>query len=163
MKLLGIMSGTSLDGIDVVLLEVEEFPVEGASSGEPTADLPSPRFPSVAWRVSGFLSRPYSGSERNVIREATESGGPKELALLHTWLGERFSEAALELLGTVGESPQSITVIGSHGQTVWHETSDPGTWQSRATVRRWSPGPMRCCFATPRAPASSRIWAEWGT
>jgi anhydro-N-acetylmuramic acid kinase len=126
MKLLGIMSGTSLDGIDVVLLEVEEFPVEGASSGEPTADLPSPRFPSVAWRVSGFLSRPYSGSERNVIREATESGGPKELALLHTWLGERFSEAALELLGTVGESPQSITVIGSHGQTVWHEPPGGG-------------------------------------
>ena len=108
MKLLGLMSGTSLDGIDVALLEVEE----GAGGANP---------PEIRWELLAFHSRPYTSEEGDRIRFALEAGGPRELALLHTSLGEWFAAAALELLEGVGVAPHEISGIGSHGQTIWHE------------------------------------------
>jgi len=134
MKLLGIMSGTSLDGIDVVLLEVEEFPDlrgtpedDGSGPPEPTGTrdpgtLSSrPRLPMIGWRVSAFHTRPYSDPEREEIRAALDAGGPRELALLHTRLGEWFAATTLELLEKAGENPSAIAAVGSHGQTLWHD------------------------------------------
>jgi anhydro-N-acetylmuramic acid kinase len=122
MKLVGLMSGTSLDGIDAVVLEVDEFPgkAEGAASA-PSSGSEQPGLPRIAWRVPAFRSRPYAPEERNQIREALEAGGPREMALLNTNLGEWFAAAVLELLDISGENPDSIDAIGSHGQTVWHE------------------------------------------
>jgi len=116
LKLLGIMSGTSLDGIDVALLEVDEF--APAPSGAP--------IPRVAWRLPAFSTRPYTPEERDEIRVGLAGGGPRELALLNTRLGEWFARAVLDLLDEAGEVPEGIDAIGSHGQTVWHEPPRPG-------------------------------------
>jgi anhydro-N-acetylmuramic acid kinase len=103
------MSGTSFDGIDVALLEVED-----TDSSYPNCEL-------VA-----FLTRPYREDQRRTIREALDSGGARELALLHTALGEWFSQAAMELLGREGVGPSEVVALGSHGQTVWHDPPDEG-------------------------------------
>lgn len=114
MKLLGLMSGTSLDGIDVALLEVEEGAgVKGEAEGA--------ILPQIRWKLLAFQSRPYTSEEGNRIRSALEAGGPRELALLHTSLGEWFAAAVLEFLERVGAAPHEISGIGSHGQTIWHE------------------------------------------
>lgn len=119
MKLLGLMSGTSLDGIDVALLEVSQ------DSSGPDGRY-SPAIPRLAWRLGAFHAMPYAPEERDEILAGLAGGGPRELALLNTRLGEWFARAVLELLAREGEAPEGIAAIGSHGQTVWHEPPQAG-------------------------------------
>lgn len=100
----GLMSGTSLDGIDALLLEVR--------GSDPA---------TVTWRVRGFHTEPYTPAERERIAAAIVSGGVRELALLRRDLGEAFARAFLQLLKDVGVDPSEVAALGSHGQTVWHE------------------------------------------
>jgi anhydro-N-acetylmuramic acid kinase len=110
------MSGTSLDGIDVALLEVNE----GASSPRSAPHV------GVGWSLLAFHTWPYTTEEGDRIRSALRSGGPRDLALLHTSLGEWFSRAAMTLMESVGVAPDEISAIGSHGQTIWHEPPEGG-------------------------------------
>lgn len=110
MRILGLMSGTSLDGIDVALLEIH-------STG---TDL------DPSWELLGFGGDTYSREERDRIHRALSIGGPRDLALLHTWLGERFATAVSSFLRTRGIPPESVDAIGSHGQTIWHEPPASG-------------------------------------
>ncbi|UCF21630.1 MAG: anhydro-N-acetylmuramic acid kinase [Gemmatimonadota bacterium] len=95
------MSGTSLDGVDVALVQVEEGDRLGA-------------------RLEAFLSLPYDREQRQAIRAAL-TGGPGELCRLNFELGRWFAQAARRLLDETGLGPGDITAIGSHGQTIWHE------------------------------------------
>jgi anhydro-N-acetylmuramic acid kinase len=94
------MSGTSLDGVDVALVEIR---------GERDVTL------------RGFRTRPYTAEERDRILDAIANGTARELAQLHRNLGEWFAEAAESLLGASGASPADLSFIASHGQTVWHD------------------------------------------
>lgn len=114
MKLLGLMSGTSLDGIDAALLEVEELDL-GSGNRAPRL------LGSLDWELLAFRTRPFSSQERGAIRETMASGGAREMALLHTRLGEWFAAATLELLEEEGVTPKSVSALGSHGLTIWHE------------------------------------------
>jgi len=119
-KLLGLMSGTSLDGIDAALLEIEPLDLASEKAG--------PRlFGSLDWELLAFRTRPFSLEERSAIRETMASGGAREMALLHTRLGEWFATAVLELLGEEEITPESVSALGSHGQTIWHEPPQSGT------------------------------------
>jgi anhydro-N-acetylmuramic acid kinase len=102
----GLMSGTSLDGIDVLLLEV-------ASDGEDPA--------GIRWAVRAFRSVPYSPRRRGKIREALADGTPGRLATLHAELGEWMAHAFLILLDQEGIGAGEVAALGSHGQTIWHE------------------------------------------
>jgi anhydro-N-acetylmuramic acid kinase len=103
----GLMSGTSLDGVDAALVEID---------------------PAGAVRLVAFHTHPYSLERRTLIAESISSGTTQELAMLHRELGEWFAEAGRELLDGAGIEPGRLTCIASHGQTVWHE---PG----RATLQ----------------------------
>lgn len=100
----GIMSGTSLDGVDAVLLEVR---------GEDPARL--------EWDLAGFLSAPYANDARARIRDAIRTGDARDLALLDRDLGNLFVQAVRSLLEATGVEPEELAAVGSHGQTVWHE------------------------------------------
>jgi len=100
----GIMSGTSLDGVDAVLLEVR--------GSDPS---------SVDWSVVGFATTPYAPDERARIRSAIATGGARDLALMDRDLGLWFAGAFSALLEQVGVDAAEVTAVGSHGQTVWHE------------------------------------------
>ena len=132
-RVLGLMSGTSLDGIDTALLEVEERvgasgdPAPGAAGPEAgdatlTAAAPPPSTAaSLRWRLLAFRTRAYRPEERGALQAALEAGGPRDLALLHTRLGEWLADAVLDVLADHGADPATVAAIGSHGQTVWHE------------------------------------------
>lgn len=111
----GIMSGTSLDGVSAALV--------GITDAAPRLDV----------RLAAFHQDPYSATERGQIVDAIARGSARDLALLHVALGERFAAAALQLLATARVAPRAVSFIASHGQTVWHE---PG----RATLQLGDPG-----------------------
>src|SRR6266513_3702407 len=104
----GVMSGTSLDGVSTALVRLSDDPL-GA-------------------HLVAFRQEPYGAAERGQIVETIARGGSKDLALLHVALGERFAGAVLQLLAHAKIAPRDLSFVASHGQTIWHE---PG----RATLQ----------------------------
>jgi anhydro-N-acetylmuramic acid kinase len=108
----GLMSGTSLDGVSTAVARLSDDPLDAA--------------------LVAFRQEPYTAAERGQIIDTIARGGSKELALLHVALGERFAGAVLELLAQAKLSPRAVAFVASHGQTIWHE---PG----RATLQLGDP------------------------
>jgi anhydro-N-acetylmuramic acid kinase len=96
----GLMSGTSLDGVDAALVRLE-----GPTHCE----------------LLHFLTRPYSAAERNQLLSAMAAGGARDLALLHTRLAEWSAEATESLLAESHIRASDLAFIAMHGQTIWHE------------------------------------------
>src|SRR5512145_642146 len=95
----GVMSGTSLDGISTALV----------------------RFTDDAVELVAFRQEAYSVAERGSIIDAIARGTPKDVAFLHVALGERFAGAVLALLAQARVAPKELAFVASHGQTIWHE------------------------------------------
>jgi len=102
---IGLMSGTSADGMDAVLAEIS-----GSGLGTKV-------------RTLGFVSLPYSDPVRSeILRLASgDAGGSRDLARFHFWLGQFSLEACLAVCEAAGVSPASIDLVGSHGQTLYHQ------------------------------------------
>jgi anhydro-N-acetylmuramic acid kinase len=104
---IGLMSGTSYDGVDVALIETD---------GEEIGPL----------GPTGY--RPYSDLERDLVRRAiavaTNLGDraerPKILAQVEELVTDMHAEAVEAFLAANGMAPSSIGVVGFHGQTVLH-------------------------------------------
>lgn len=115
----GLMSGTSLDGIDAALVEV------GGAPGRPRI------------RLQAFVSAPYPASTRKTLLQVA-SGQPSsagEISGLNYELGELFARAALAVCQRGGIEPARLSVIGSHGQTIFHQGS-PGPRDTHHFNRR---------------------------
>jgi len=96
----GVMSGTSIDAVDVVLCEI---------SPEACALLKSQEYPFPSELKSALLK---------VIQDRTSL---EELGQLDHRLGLLFTEAIVALLRDDDIDTQSIRAIGLHGQTLWHQ------------------------------------------
>lgn len=108
---IGLMSGTSLDGVDGVLAS---FADDGALR---------------ATLASAYI--PFSDSLRADLM-ALQTSGPDEIhreALAANQLAERFAECVASLLQQANMSPAHITAIGVHGQTVRHRPESGYTRQ----------------------------------
>lgn len=103
----GIMSGTSLDGVDAALVRCEN----------PTHV-----------HLLQFHTRPYSAAERSEIQAALAQGSARSLALLHVKLAEWAAEAVEQVLATGHTKASDLAFIAMHGQTVWHEPPQV-SWQ----------------------------------
>ncbi len=100
---IGLMSGTSADGIDAALVELED-------------DDP------VRFRLLRFHTWPLEPRTRRAILRLAQSRrtSVERLARLNVRMGELFAEAALGIAAEAGMPPAAIDFIGSHGQTVGH-------------------------------------------
>ena len=99
---IGLMSGTSLDGIDAVLAKIEP-------SGETSA--------------LDAASVPFSPELRNALFEL-QSPGPNELhreKQAGNALALAYAEAVNQLLKQANLNPSNIAAIGAHGQTIRHQ------------------------------------------
>lgn len=106
MRVAGLMSGTSLDGIDVAVVEI------------------SGRGWSKRVRTLAFRTVPYPEKVRQAILGV--SNAPAHTAVisrLHFLLGELYAEALIETARRARIRLDSIQLIGSHGQTIFHEGS----------------------------------------
>jgi anhydro-N-acetylmuramic acid kinase len=101
-KVVGLMSGTSMDGIDAALLELDGVPRD--------AD----------WSLLAFRSAPYDDAQRERIKRCVEGGTPELICGLHADLGEWLADATLALLEDAGVDAADVAAVGSHGHTVWH-------------------------------------------
>ena len=103
---LGLMSGTSLDGIDAALIRSD-----GRRQVETGPSLTVPYDPDFRARLRGVLGG------RGAIEEVA-----RELTLRH-------AQAVRDLLTNAGLAADEIAVIGFHGHTVLHEPQAGRTWQ----------------------------------
>ena len=101
---IGLMSGTSLDGVTGALVRIEEA---GADD----------------FRLTLHTRRtiPFGQERAGRIAAAIAGGTARDLALLHADLGEWLAECVETLLDDAGVAPAAVAFVASHGQTVWHE------------------------------------------
>lgn len=104
-RIIGLMSGTSHDGVDAALVEIVN--TSAASSGE------------IEIKLINHIHSPYSKPLRNEIRNAF-NGKTELICRLNFTLGGVFSKAVLSLLKKTGFKPDDIAAIASHGQTIHH-------------------------------------------
>ncbi|HLW46714.1 MAG TPA: anhydro-N-acetylmuramic acid kinase [bacterium] len=121
-RIIGLISGTSADGIATAVADV----ADGAADG----------FPRVTLR--GFVSHPFPEEVRaRVLRACVEPLTTQALASLSYLLGELFADAAREAVRTAGIGLEDVDLIASHGQTVAHvgvpDSAD--RWARAATMQ----------------------------
>ena len=115
---LGLMSGTSVDGIDAALIEVPAGWSDGGSDSGSAA-----RGFLGKLKVRHWANYPHNDDLRAAIIALCDprSGGTvDEICRMNFVLGEHFASAALRLLEEAGVDPSRVRAIGSHGQTVYH-------------------------------------------
>lgn len=101
----GLMSGTSVDGIDAAVIEILD-----RQDGNPDVTL------------IAFENRPYDPQIREEIFALFDPAQATvdRVGRMNMRLGELFAEAALSVISKAGLLPSDIAVIGSHGQTIYH-------------------------------------------
>ncbi len=101
MRVAGIMSGTSLDGIDVAIVDIENRRI----------------IQTVA-----HSTIPYPAATRQRILIASS---PAEISRLNFELGELYAKAVVAECKRAGIPVDSLELAGSHGQTIYHEGGGP--------------------------------------
>ncbi|MDB4948531.1 MAG: anmK [Gemmatimonadetes bacterium] len=109
MLIVGLMSGTSLDGVDAALVRIE---------GTTEAD--------VRAETVHALTLPYTDARRGAIHRAILAGTADALCGLHADLGEWMAEAVVRVCAEADIDLDSVDAVGSHGQTVWHRPPAEG-------------------------------------
>ena len=104
MRIAGIMSGTSLDGIDVAIVDIQ----------------------GRAWNIQtalrAFQTVPYPRPVREAILGVSNAGTHTgHIARLHFLLGELYAEAVLKTCRRNRVPVESLDLVSCHGQTIFHE------------------------------------------
>lgn len=104
-RVVGLMSGTSVDGVDAALCEIG-----GQGRGK------------MSVRILSQFSAPFPAPLRERILAACRPGGGSsaEICELNFILGEEFAHAAKNAIQGAGLQSSDIDLIGSHGQTIAH-------------------------------------------
>jgi len=108
---LGLMSGTSVDGIDVALVRIAP-PIRKKISQN-----------AAHARLENFVTVPFPSAVRAEVLRIAEGTrvSPGEISQLNFRLGRAFGEAALSACRKFRVNPHRLSVIGSHGQTIFHQ------------------------------------------
>ena len=104
MRVAGIMSGTSLDGIDVAIIDI---------TGKKVTTL-------------AHSSTRYTASVRTKVLAVSNANClTSEISRLNFELGELYAKAVIATCRTAKIPLESIELIGNHGQTIFHKGTEP--------------------------------------
>ena len=104
MIVIGLMSGTSADGVSCAVVEIRGAP------------------PTLDWRLLHHQTYPYPTALRDEILgcAARETATVDRLCALNFDLAENLAKATQQAAAASGLALTAVDLIGSHGQTVWH-------------------------------------------
>ncbi len=104
MIIVGLISGTSADGIDAAVVEIQ---------GEP---------PSLAVKLRSFTFVPYTAEQRQQVFALfdPQTSQVDTICQMNFAIGEWFARAALDAVANAGLLPAEVHLIASHGQTIYH-------------------------------------------
>lgn len=119
MNVLGLNSGTSMDGIDAAIFSIG--PAPGKKQG---------RHPALKMELLYSELIPFEPSfKKNLERVISEKEAClKTICLMNSGLGEVFAQAAQKVLRSARAQGIDVDLIGSHGQTIWHEPVSSQFW-----------------------------------
>ena len=106
-NVIGLISGTSCDGIDACLAKI-------TGNGS-----------STEIEIIEFETYPYKNEIRELIFDASneQTGTVDKICQLNFILGQLFADAAVQIAGKSSIPISDIDIIGSHGQTIYHISS----------------------------------------
>jgi len=117
-KIIGLMSGTSIDGIDAAVVEIGGAP------------------PHLSVEQISFTFMPFSADQRVRIFDLFDpaTGSVDRICQMNFALGEWFAAAALRAIEEAGLFPDDIALIGSHGQTIYHDVGQDSPIRSTLQI-----------------------------
>jgi anhydro-N-acetylmuramic acid kinase len=134
-RVVGLMSGTSLDGIDAVLVEI------------------SGRGASVALEQEAFAHVPYPDALRSLVRANTTADGSSVEALtrLDARLAEAYATATDQVLAEADRSRAALDLVGTHGQTMCHRPAPAACagMRVRSTLQLGNPSALAARLGVP--------------
>ncbi len=101
---IGLMSGTSMDGVDAVLVDLQN-----------------------GMRLCGTHTEPLDAALKAELLAISQPGSNEidRMGALDIQVGQLFAQATLALLKHAEVAPEQVRAIGSHGQTIRHRPSGP--------------------------------------
>lgn len=110
---IGLMSGTSVDGIDACLIEIEGS------------------YTNTKLKLIDFITLDYTSEEKERILKLcnVNTSTVNEICCMNTYLGEKMGQAAIEVCKKAKVNINSIDYISSHGQTIYHMPNEYSTLQ----------------------------------
>lgn len=102
--IIGLMSGTSLDGLDIALCEVTGVGLDTRAT------------------LKAFHTEPYDAVYRSHVRAVFSKRDVdlEHVCVLNPWIARRHAQMILEALSRWGVDPASVDLVASHGQTIYH-------------------------------------------
>lgn len=109
--IVGLMSGTSLDGIDAAVVRID-----GAGTDSRI-------------ELVHFLAESYDDELREKLKElcTPDRSGTDRVCAMNFLLGHRFADAVKKAVNDAGLAMGDIDLVASHGQTIWHIPEDDAT------------------------------------
>ena len=133
-RVVGLMSGTSLDGVDAVLARIE-------GSGA-----------ALSVEQEAFTHTPYPEALRNRVRAAaTNRASVEDVTRLHVRLAHAYAAAVDAVCAEAECARDDIDLVGCHGQTVQHhpEPADCAGESVRATLQLGNPSTLAARLGVP--------------
>ncbi|MBK5442263.1 MULTISPECIES: anhydro-N-acetylmuramic acid kinase AnmK [Peribacillus] len=112
MYIVGLMSGTSLDGIDAALVRVNNTGLK------------------TEIEMIEFITYPFPKDiEKEIMQSlSVETSNVQLICSLNFKLGKLFSDATKEVCEKAGLPIEQLDLIGSHGQTIYHQPLQEQNW-----------------------------------